>query len=158
MPWPGLQLDRHMYPPFECQLTFSLCRRIKWAMPVWTVIPSSSNIGWHGLICPAENGSGLHMRMRTRAYIVAGSNTTSPTDRLLFLNMDVGQADTGVRRGFFFSLSLCPPVCLTTPCSVQVSSKACRSCTTGPTMTQTSPSSALTLMLVLEVRETFDEL
>ena len=49
--------------------------------------------------------------MRTRAYIVAGTNTTSSAERLLFLNMDLGQADSGIRRGTKF-VSLC--TCLIT--------------------------------------------
>ncbi|KAL1682695.1 Neutral/alkaline nonlysosomal ceramidase [Schizophyllum commune] len=44
----------------------------------------------------AQTDTGLHMRQRSRAFIVA--DASSPNDRILFINSDIAMGDTGVRR------------------------------------------------------------
>lgn len=43
----------------------------------------------------AQTDTGLHMRQRSRAFIVADSTTTS--NRIVFINSDIGMGDVGVR-------------------------------------------------------------
>lgn len=43
----------------------------------------------------AQTDTGLHMRQRSRAFIVADSTTTS--NRIVFINSDIGMGDYGVR-------------------------------------------------------------
>ncbi|KZV99360.1 Neutral/alkaline nonlysosomal ceramidase [Exidia glandulosa HHB12029] len=49
-----------------------------------------------------QTDSGLHMRQRARAFIVA--DASNPTDRVLFVNLDIGMGDTGIRRGILAKL------------------------------------------------------
>lgn len=42
-----------------------------------------------------QTDTGLHMRQRSRAFIVADSTQTS--DRIVFINSDIGMGDYGVR-------------------------------------------------------------
>ncbi|KAL9712181.1 hypothetical protein Ac2012v2_005258 [Leucoagaricus gongylophorus] len=44
----------------------------------------------------AQTDTGLHMRQRSRAFIVA--DASSPNDRIIFINADIAMGDTGVRR------------------------------------------------------------
>lgn len=48
-------------------------------------------------------GTGLHMRQRSRAFIVA--DAASPSNRVVFINADIGMGDTGVRRSIIRELS-----------------------------------------------------
>ncbi|KAG2015237.1 ceramidase [Coprinopsis cinerea AmutBmut pab1-1] len=50
-----------------------------------------------------QNGRGLHMRQRSRAFIVA--EESAPNNRIVFINSDVGMGDTGVRRSIVQQLS-----------------------------------------------------
>jgi Neutral/alkaline non-lysosomal ceramidase, N-terminal len=42
-----------------------------------------------------QTDTGLHMRQRSRAYIVA--DPSNPSNRIVFINSDIGMGDTGVR-------------------------------------------------------------
>ncbi|KIK60282.1 hypothetical protein GYMLUDRAFT_43572 [Collybiopsis luxurians FD-317 M1] len=44
----------------------------------------------------AQTDTGLHMRQRSRVFIVAEQDT--PSNRILFINADIAMGDTGVRR------------------------------------------------------------
>ncbi|TEB38006.1 Neutral/alkaline nonlysosomal ceramidase [Coprinellus micaceus] len=48
-------------------------------------------------------GTGLHMRQRSRAFIVA--EPSAPNQRVVFINADIGMGDTGVRRSIIQQLS-----------------------------------------------------
>ncbi|KAI0919399.1 hypothetical protein AcV7_006148 [Taiwanofungus camphoratus] len=47
--------------------------------------------------------TGLHMRQRSRAWIIA--DAAEPSDRVVFINADIGMGDTGVRRSIVSALS-----------------------------------------------------
>ncbi|PAV23091.1 Neutral alkaline nonlysosomal ceramidase [Pyrrhoderma noxium] len=51
----------------------------------------------------AQTDSGLHMRQRSRAFIVAEAD--NPSNRILFINSDIAMGDTGVRRTIVSSLT-----------------------------------------------------
>ncbi|KAI0364819.1 Neutral/alkaline nonlysosomal ceramidase [Pilatotrama ljubarskyi] len=47
--------------------------------------------------------TGLHMRQRSRAFIVA--DASNPSNRVVFINADIAMGDTGVRRSIVSALS-----------------------------------------------------
>ncbi|EJD38694.1 ceramidase [Auricularia subglabra TFB-10046 SS5] len=49
-----------------------------------------------------QTDTGLHMRQRARAFIVA--DAANPSERVLFVNLDIGMGDTGIRRGILAKL------------------------------------------------------
>ncbi|KAG5641221.1 hypothetical protein DXG03_005696 [Asterophora parasitica] len=51
----------------------------------------------------AQTDTGLHMRQRSRAFIIA--DASSPTNRVVFINADIAMGDTGVRRTIVSQLS-----------------------------------------------------
>ncbi|KJA28727.1 hypothetical protein HYPSUDRAFT_33070 [Hypholoma sublateritium FD-334 SS-4] len=51
----------------------------------------------------AQTDTGLHMRERSRAFIVA--DATVPSNRILFINADIAMGDSGVRRSIVANLS-----------------------------------------------------
>ncbi|KAJ7591365.1 Neutral/alkaline nonlysosomal ceramidase [Mycena floridula] len=51
----------------------------------------------------AQTDTGLHMRQRSRAFIVADAN--APSSRIVFINADIAMGDTGVRRSIVSQLS-----------------------------------------------------
>ncbi|KAI5120168.1 hypothetical protein M0805_008435 [Coniferiporia weirii] len=51
----------------------------------------------------AQTDTGLHMRQRSRAFIIA--DATNPSNRVLFINSDICMGDTGVRRSVVAELS-----------------------------------------------------
>ncbi|EKM81296.1 hypothetical protein AGABI1DRAFT_112961 [Agaricus bisporus var. burnettii JB137-S8] len=51
----------------------------------------------------AQTDTGLHMRQRSRAFIVA--DASNPDDRIVFINADIAMGDTGVRRSIVNQLS-----------------------------------------------------
>ncbi|KAJ7351313.1 ceramidase [Mycena albidolilacea] len=51
----------------------------------------------------AQTATGLHMRQRARAFIVA--EVASPADRILFINADIAMGDSGVRRALLAALA-----------------------------------------------------
>lgn len=54
----------------------------------------------------AQTDTGLHMRQRSRAFIIADPNDpTSPTSRVLLITSDICMGDTGVRRSILDALS-----------------------------------------------------
>lgn len=54
----------------------------------------------------AQTDTGLHMRQRSRAFIIADpSDPTSPTSRILLISSDICMGDTGVRRSILDALS-----------------------------------------------------
>lgn len=61
-------------------------------------------INFMGYASLGQVGTGLHMRQRARAFIVANGNSTSSTDRVLFINHDIGMGDTGIRRAIIAKL------------------------------------------------------
>ncbi|CCM06034.1 uncharacterized protein FIBRA_08280 [Fibroporia radiculosa] len=50
-----------------------------------------------------QTDTGLHMRQRSRAWIVA--DATQPFNRVVFINADIGMGDTGIRRSIVSALS-----------------------------------------------------
>ncbi|KAJ7846596.1 Neutral/alkaline nonlysosomal ceramidase [Mycena olivaceomarginata] len=50
-----------------------------------------------------QTATGLHMRQRARAFIVA--EVASPSDRILFINADIAMGDSGVRRALLAALA-----------------------------------------------------
>ncbi|KAJ7074829.1 Neutral/alkaline nonlysosomal ceramidase [Mycena belliarum] len=56
-----------------------------------------------------QTGTGLHMRQRVRAFIVAEpsspADANAPSERILLLNADIAMGDTGVRRLLLAALS-----------------------------------------------------
>ncbi|KAG2158746.1 Neutral/alkaline nonlysosomal ceramidase [Suillus bovinus] len=63
------------------------------------VRPTSSLIGYAYL---PQTDTGLHMRQRSRAFIVA--DASNPSERVLFINSDICMGDTGIRRTILSSL------------------------------------------------------
>ena len=51
----------------------------------------------------SQTDSGLHMRQRSRAWIVADASNSS--NRIVFINADIAMGDTGVRRSIVSALS-----------------------------------------------------
>ncbi|KAF8993031.1 Neutral/alkaline nonlysosomal ceramidase [Cyathus striatus] len=51
----------------------------------------------------SQTDTGLHMRERSRAFIVA--DASSPSNRIVFINADIAMGDTGVRRSIVSQLS-----------------------------------------------------
>ncbi|KAF8883297.1 Neutral/alkaline non-lysosomal ceramidase-domain-containing protein [Infundibulicybe gibba] len=51
----------------------------------------------------AQTDTGLHMRQRSRAFIVA--DASAPSNRIVFINADIAMGDTGVRRSIVSQLS-----------------------------------------------------
>ncbi|THH07802.1 hypothetical protein EW145_g3130 [Phellinidium pouzarii] len=51
----------------------------------------------------AQTDTGLHMRQRSRVFIIA--DASNPSDRILFINSDICMGDTGVRRTVVAELS-----------------------------------------------------
>ncbi|KLO12559.1 Neutral/alkaline nonlysosomal ceramidase [Schizopora paradoxa] len=51
----------------------------------------------------AQKDTGLHMRQRSRAFIVA--DTTDETNRVVVINADIAMGDTGIRRSIVAELS-----------------------------------------------------
>lgn len=51
----------------------------------------------------AQTDTGLHMRERSRAFIVA--NAATPNNRIVFINADIAMGDSGVRRSIVSQLS-----------------------------------------------------
>ncbi|KAG6849608.1 hypothetical protein H0H93_006965 [Arthromyces matolae] len=51
----------------------------------------------------AQTDTGLHMRQRSRAFIIADG--ASPSNRVVFINADIAMGDTGVRRSIISQLS-----------------------------------------------------
>ncbi|KAF9221073.1 Neutral/alkaline nonlysosomal ceramidase [Gyrodon lividus] len=57
----------------------------------------------------AQTDTGLHMRQRSRAFIIADPrNPTLPTSRILLISSDICMADAGVRRSILSALSADP--------------------------------------------------
>ncbi|KAN0078212.1 Neutral/alkaline nonlysosomal ceramidase [Tylopilus felleus] len=57
----------------------------------------------------AQTDTGLHMRQRSRAFIIADpSDPTSPTSRILLISSDICMGDTGIRRSILDALSSDP--------------------------------------------------
>ncbi|KAF8130824.1 Neutral/alkaline nonlysosomal ceramidase, partial [Boletus edulis] len=57
----------------------------------------------------AQTDTGLHMRQRSRAFIIVHpSDPTSPTSRILLISSDICMGDTGVRRSILDALSTDP--------------------------------------------------
>ena len=54
-----------------------------------------------------QTDSGLHMRQRSRAFIIA--DTTNSSNRIVFINSDICMGDTGVRRTIVQELSAMYP-------------------------------------------------
>ncbi len=50
----------------------------------------------------AQTDSGLHMRIRSRAFIVA--EETNPSNRVVFVNADIGMGDVAIRDGILNEL------------------------------------------------------
>ncbi|KAH9915508.1 Neutral/alkaline nonlysosomal ceramidase [Fomitopsis serialis] len=50
-----------------------------------------------------QTDTGLHMRQRSRAWIVA--DPSAPSNRVVFINADIGMGDTGIRRSIIHRLS-----------------------------------------------------
>ncbi|KAI0644858.1 Neutral/alkaline nonlysosomal ceramidase [Trametes meyenii] len=50
-----------------------------------------------------QTDTGLHMRQRSRAWIVA--DAANPSDRVVFINADIAMGDTGIRRSIVSALS-----------------------------------------------------
>ncbi|OSX61428.1 hypothetical protein POSPLADRAFT_1066191 [Postia placenta MAD-698-R-SB12] len=50
-----------------------------------------------------QTDTGLHMRQRSRAWIVADASI--PSDRIVFINADIGMGDSGIRRSIVSALS-----------------------------------------------------
>ncbi|KAG6811730.1 hypothetical protein H0H92_006082 [Tricholoma furcatifolium] len=55
----------------------------------------------------AQTDTGLHMRQRSRAFIVA--DAASPSNRIVFINADIAMGDTGVRRSIIAELKVLYP-------------------------------------------------
>ena len=55
-----------------------------------------------GYASPSQTNTGLHMRQRARAFVVAEAYNTS--NRILFLNTDIAMGDSGIRRGILAAL------------------------------------------------------
>ncbi|KIP08704.1 hypothetical protein PHLGIDRAFT_29473 [Phlebiopsis gigantea 11061_1 CR5-6] len=55
----------------------------------------------------AQTDTGLHLRQRSRAWIVA--DASNPTDRFVYINADIAMGDTGVRRSIVTQLSAMYP-------------------------------------------------
>ncbi|KAJ7200981.1 Neutral/alkaline nonlysosomal ceramidase [Mycena rebaudengoi] len=51
----------------------------------------------------AQTDTGLHMRQRTRAWIIGETDT--PANRVVFINADIGMGDTGIRRSVLTALA-----------------------------------------------------
>ncbi|KAI0820986.1 Neutral/alkaline nonlysosomal ceramidase [Irpex lacteus] len=51
----------------------------------------------------AQTDTGLHLRQRSRAWIVA--DASDPTQRFVFINADIAMGDTGIRRSVVSQLS-----------------------------------------------------
>ncbi|OBZ65816.1 Neutral ceramidase [Grifola frondosa] len=51
----------------------------------------------------AQTDTGLHMRQRSRAWIIA--DASEPSNRVVFINADIAMGDTGVRRSIVSALS-----------------------------------------------------
>ncbi|KAH7916139.1 Neutral/alkaline nonlysosomal ceramidase [Hygrophoropsis aurantiaca] len=51
----------------------------------------------------AQTDTGLHMRQRSRAFVIA--DPKNPTNRVVFINSDICMGDTGIRRAIVTSLS-----------------------------------------------------
>ena len=60
-------------------------------------------INFMGYASPSQVGSGLHMRQRSRAFIVGDPH--NQTSRVVFVNADIGMGDEGVRRNIVATLS-----------------------------------------------------
>ncbi|GLB38061.1 putative neutral/alkaline non-lysosomal ceramidase, C-terminal [Lyophyllum shimeji] len=56
-----------------------------------------------GYASSAQTDTGLHMRQRSRAFIIA--DASSPSNRVVFINADIAMGDTGVRRSIVSQLS-----------------------------------------------------
>ena len=54
-----------------------------------------------------QKGTGLHMRQRARAFIIAES--ADPTQRILYVNADCAMGDSGITRGFLAKLATIYP-------------------------------------------------
>ncbi|KAH9941449.1 Neutral/alkaline nonlysosomal ceramidase [Amylocystis lapponica] len=50
-----------------------------------------------------QTDTGLHMRQRSRAWIIA--DASEPTSRVVFINADIGMGDTGIRRSIIAALA-----------------------------------------------------
>ncbi|KAI9508374.1 Neutral/alkaline nonlysosomal ceramidase [Russula earlei] len=50
-----------------------------------------------------QTDSGLHMRQRSRAFIIA--DASNPSDRVVFINADIAFGDTGIRRSIISNLT-----------------------------------------------------
>ncbi|TDL22967.1 Neutral/alkaline nonlysosomal ceramidase [Rickenella mellea] len=50
-----------------------------------------------------QTDTGLHMRQRSRAFIVA--DASNPSNRIVFINSDIAMGDTGVRRSIVAALT-----------------------------------------------------
>ena len=51
----------------------------------------------------AQTDTGLHMRQRSRAFIIG--DPTNQSSRVVFINADIAMGDTGVRRTIVSELS-----------------------------------------------------
>lgn len=51
----------------------------------------------------AQTDTGLHMRQRSRAWIIA--DVMNPSNRVVFINADIAMGDTGIRRSIVSQLS-----------------------------------------------------
>ncbi|KAJ7290538.1 Neutral/alkaline nonlysosomal ceramidase [Mycena rebaudengoi] len=58
-----------------------------------------------GYASTAQTDTGLHMRQRVRAFLVADPSSDSGDHRILLLNADIAMGDTGVRRALLRSLN-----------------------------------------------------
>lgn len=57
----------------------------------------------------SQTDSGLHMRQRSRAFIIADQTSNDPTTRVVFINADIAMGDTGVRRSIVAQLTALYP-------------------------------------------------
>ncbi|KAG1731837.1 Neutral/alkaline nonlysosomal ceramidase [Suillus paluster] len=57
----------------------------------------------YGYASLPQTDTGLHMRQRSRAFIVA--DASNPSARVLFINSDICMGDTGIRRALLSSLA-----------------------------------------------------
>ena len=60
-------------------------------------------IFWKGYANLPQTDTGLHMRQRSRAFIIADASNTN--NRIVFINSDIAMGDTGVRRTIVAELS-----------------------------------------------------
>ncbi|KAI0035589.1 Neutral/alkaline nonlysosomal ceramidase [Vararia minispora EC-137] len=65
--------------------------------------PSTRSGAVFGYASLAQTDTGLHMRQRSRAFIIA--DPSNSTNRVVFINADIAMGDTGIRRSIVKNLS-----------------------------------------------------